>query len=63
MEKRYKYFSIHDPAKETIGLFSATTIELAWYNLSLIKKLDMTEYKAQKEMAMFGLMYGLKFSE
>jgi hypothetical protein len=29
----------------------------------LIKKLDMTEYKAQKEMGMFGLMYGLKFSE
>jgi len=29
----------------------------------LIKKLDMTELKAQKEMAMFGLMYGLTFSE
>lgn len=29
----------------------------------LMKKLDMTEFKAQKEMAMFGLMYGLTFSE
>jgi hypothetical protein len=37
-----------------------------WKNFGvkyLIKKLDMTEHKAQKEMAMFGLMYGLKFSE
>ncbi len=37
-----------------------------WKNFGikyLMKKLNMTEFKAQKEMAMFGLMYGLKISE
>jgi hypothetical protein len=37
-----------------------------WKNFGvkyLMKKLDMTELKAQKEMAMFALMYNLKFSE
>ena len=29
----------------------------------LMKKLNMTEFKAQKEMAMFGLVYSLKISE
>jgi hypothetical protein len=45
MEKRYKYFLINDPSKETIGLFTATTIDLAWYNLSLIKKLDIKDLR------------------
>jgi hypothetical protein len=37
-----------------------------WKNFGvkyLMKKLNMTEFKAQKEMAMFGLVYSLKISE
>lgn len=37
-----------------------------WKNFGvkyLMKKLNMTEFGAQKEMAMFGLMYGLTFSK
>jgi hypothetical protein len=37
-----------------------------WKNFGikyLMKKLNMTELKAQKEMAMFGLVYSLKISE
>ena len=37
-----------------------------WKNFGvkyLMKNLNMTEFKAQKEMAMFGLVYSLKISE
>lgn len=59
----------YDDVKDRKNLNEYTMTEKQydeWKNFGvkyLMKKLNMTEFGAQKEMAMFGLMYGLTFSK
>lgn len=59
----------YDDVKDRKNLNEYTMTEKQydeWKNFGvkyLMKKLNMTEFGAQREMAMFGLMYGLTFSK